>query len=56
MTVPPLALDHVLHEREPQAGAAAFAAARAVDAVEALEEARQVLGGDSRAGVGDLDA
>ena len=45
----------MLHEREPKPGSAAFAAARGVDAVEALEEPGEVFRGDAGAGVGDLD-
>ena len=48
-------LDQVLDDREPQAGAAEFAASRLVDAVEPLEDAGQVVAGDADSGVGDLD-
>src|SRR4029077_17775776 len=36
----------VLHDGKAQAGATQFAGARLVHAIEALEEARQLLGGD----------
>ena len=45
-------LDHVLDDRQTEAGPTELARATRVDAVEALEDARQVLGGDARAGVG----
>src|SRR5258708_6480180 len=45
----------VLHDREPQSRAAAFARAAAIDAIEALGEARDVLGGDADAGVLDFE-
>ena len=48
-------LTDVLHDRQTQAGAAEVAAARRVDAVEALEQARQVPPLDAAALVGDLD-
>ena len=41
-------LGDVLDDREAEAGAAEVAAARLVDAVEALEEPRQVLARDAR--------
>src|SRR5256885_3950584 len=41
--------------RSPQAGAAEFARAGLVDAIEALEDARQVGGRDADAGVLHLD-
>jgi len=50
-----VALRDVLDDREPQTRAAAGARAAAVDAVEALGQARQVLARDAGAGVGDLD-
>jgi hypothetical protein len=43
----------LLHEREPDAAALVGARARAADALEALEQARELVGGDPRAGVGD---
>ena len=51
-------LDQLLHQREPDAGALVGAAARALDPVEALEEARQLGRGDADAGVAhrELDA
>src|SRR6266849_5409492 len=45
--------DDVLGDGEAEAGAAEFAGARGVDAVEALEDARLVGGGDADAGIGD---
>ena len=42
-------LGDVLDDGQPEARAAQLAAARLVHAVEALEEARQVLGGDAAA-------
>ena len=53
---PPIDCDQVLDDREAQPGAAQLAAAGLVDAVEPLEDARQVVAGDADAGVGDLDA
>ena len=44
-------LDQLLHQRQPDAGALVRAAARALDAVEALEHARQLVGRDADAGV-----
>src|SRR5262245_54256899 len=49
-------LHEVLHDREPEPGAAERTRARAVDAVEALEDARCVLVRDADPGVGDRDA
>ena len=49
-------LHQVLDDRQTQPGAAELAAARLVDAVEPLEDARQVVARDADAGVGDLDA
>jgi len=46
-----VALQHVLDDGQAQTGAAGVARAAAVDAVEALGQARQVLGGDAGAGV-----
>jgi hypothetical protein len=48
-------LGDVLDDREAEARAAHFAAAAAVDAVEALEDARDVFGGDADAVVADFD-
>src|SRR5262249_44274206 len=48
-------LDQVLHDREPQPGAALLARAPAIDAVEALEDAHAVGVGDARPAVGDVD-
>ena len=47
----------VLDDGEAEAGAAGFARAGLVDAIEALEDALQVLGGDAGAEVlnGELD-
>src|SRR6266849_4249419 len=45
--------DDVLGDGEAQAGAAELAGARSVDAIEALEDARLVGGGDANAGIGD---
>src|ERR1043166_3390594 len=44
----------VLHNREPEPGAALLARARLVDPVEALEHAREVGGGDAGPGVAHL--
>src|SRR6185437_493020 len=49
-------LDEVLDDRETEARPAHVARTSAVDAVEALEQARQVARLDARAGVGDLHA
>ena len=49
-------LHQVLDDRQPKPGPAQLAAPRLVDAVESLEDPRQVGPGDSDAGVGDLDA
>ena len=51
-------LDQLLHQRQADAGALVGAAARALDAVEALEDVRQLLGGNAGAGVAhrQLDA
>src|SRR6185295_6229071 len=48
-------LDGVLHDGEPQPGPARGARPAAVDPVEALEDAGQVLGRDAAPGVGDGD-
>ena len=54
--VPLIASTRCLTNREAKAGAAHVARPAAVDAIEALEEARQVAWLDAGAGVGDLDA
>ena len=46
-------LDQLLHQRQADAGALVRAAARALDAVEALEQARQLVRRDADAGVAD---
>ena len=46
-----MALQAVLDDRKPEPRAALGARTRAIDAVEALGEARQVLGRDADAGV-----
>src|SRR6185312_5777932 len=48
-------LGYVFDDGEAEAGAAHFARAGAVDAVEALKDAGEVMGRDSEAVVGDLD-
>ena len=48
-----MGLHDVLDDGQPQAGAAQLAAAGPIDAIEPLEDARQVLGGDAAAAVGD---
>ena len=45
----------MLGDREAEAGAAQLAAARLVDAIKALEEARQVLSGNAGAVVAHVD-
>ncbi len=50
-----MALHHMLDDRQAQAGAAGVARAAAVDPVEALGQARQVLAGNADAGVTHLD-
>ena len=50
-----MGLHDVLDDGQPQAGAAQLAAASAIDAVEALEDARQVLGRDAAAAICDVD-
>src|SRR5258707_869889 len=52
---PFVALDDMLDDREPEPGAAGFAAARRVDAVETLGQTRQMLARDAGAEVGDGD-
>ena len=51
----PVAADDVLDDGEAEAGAAEARAARRVDPVEALGQARQVLAGDALALVDDRD-
>ena len=48
---PPWVCDDVAGDGEAEAGAAGLAGAGLVDAVEALEDAGEVLGGDARAEV-----
>ena len=48
-------LDQVLDNRQSQAGAARIAGARLVDAIEALENPRQILFGNSGPAIGDRD-
>src|SRR5689334_2179720 len=48
-------LDEVLHDGEPEPRTARLARATGVDAVEALEDARQVLGGDAAPRVAHAD-
>src|SRR5919201_2220829 len=48
-------LDELLHDCETDAGATARAITRLLDAVEALEDMRQISGWDLLAGVGDAD-
>src|SRR5258708_37402109 len=50
-----VAVDHVLDDGEAEAGAAQLARARGVDAVEALGEPRQMVGGNAVALVADGD-
>src|SRR6185295_15715482 len=50
-----VAHERVLHDGKPQPGAAGFARAPAIDAVEALRQSRQVLGRDADAGVLDVE-
>ena len=50
-TVPPCSRTSSCDQRQPDAGAFVRAAARALDPVEALEEARQLRGRDADAGV-----
>src|SRR6266700_7299412 len=47
--------EHVLDDGEPEAGAAGCARPAAVDAIEALREPRNVLGGDANARVDDAE-
>ena len=49
-------LDGVLDDGQAEAGAAQGARARLIDAIKALEDARQVFGGNADAGVADEDA
>src|SRR5262245_3941219 len=49
---PAVRFDEVLHDREPEAGTPLSARPAGVGAVEPLEHACQVLGGDSRARIG----
>ena len=48
-----MAVEDVLDDGQPQPGAALLAARLDIDAVEALGEPRQVLGGDAGAEVAD---
>src|SRR6185436_13403513 len=48
-------LDEVFDDREAEAGAARIARARLIDAIEALEDARQVFFGDARPFIGHGD-
>src|SRR6185437_16401539 len=48
-------LDEVLDDREPEPRTAELPAPRLVDAVEAFEDAREVVAGDPDPRVGDLD-
>ena len=54
-TRPAVDLGDVLHDRQTQSGTAEITAARLVDAVEALEQPRQVLALDAAPLVGDAD-
>ena len=51
-------LDQFLHQRQPDAASFVSSAASVLDPVEALEQPRQLFGGDARAGVAhaQLDA
>jgi len=49
---PAMHFDDVLGDGQAQAGAASLARARRVHAIEALEDARLVRGGDADAGIG----
>src|SRR5690349_10967200 len=51
-----VAIQRVLHDREPQARAAALARAPPVDAIETLGEPRDVLRGDADARVLDIES
>src|SRR5260370_20334558 len=48
-------LDEVLHDGKAQSRAALLPRAARVNAIEPLENARQMVGGDAAAGVGDTD-
>src|SRR6266576_1035109 len=48
-----MGLHQVLHDRQAEPGPAFLAGAAGVDAIESLENAREVLGRDARAGVAD---
>src|SRR5579872_5867183 len=50
-----MAVDDVLDDRQTEAGAAQFARARRIDAVEPLGQPRQVFAGDAVALVGNRD-
>ena len=45
----------LMHDGQPQAGAARLAAARLIHAVETIEDMRQMLGGNTGAVVFDLE-
>src|SRR5690349_10171418 len=47
--------NNVLDDSQAQAGPTGFARTRVVDAIKAFEEARQVLAGDARAKVADVE-
>src|SRR4029079_3643918 len=47
--------DDVLGDGEPEAGASAIARASFVDAIEAFEETTEVLGGDARAKIANVE-
>ena len=51
----PVPLRHVLDDRQPQAGAAGLTRTAAVDSIEALGQARQVLRRDAGSGVADRE-
>jgi hypothetical protein len=44
-----VAVEDVLDDREPEPGAAHFARARGIDAIESLGQSRQMLAGDALA-------
>ena len=52
----PLAFDRMLRNSQAQPGSARFARARLVYPVEALEDTRQLLFGNSMARIGDVQA
>ena len=52
---PAVRFNQVLHDGEAESGAALFARAAGIGAVEAFEDAGQVLRGNPGAGVGDGD-